>query len=101
MVKKILSVILLIAALSSVPTTADAANMIELIEMEQQVQIVVIDNVLHISGANGQVMHIYNVAGVRIMSVKVEGMEKRFDLNLSKGCYIVKVGKTARKISIK
>jgi len=31
----------------------------------------------------------------------VEGQDKRFDLNLPKGCYIVKVGKVVRKISIK
>ena len=35
------------------------------------------------------------------MSVKVEGMDKRIELNLPKGCYIVKVGKVVRKIYIK
>ena len=59
------------------------------------------ESVLHITGANGLVMQIYNVAGVRVMSVKVEGPDKRFELNLPKGCYIVKVGKVVRKISIR
>ena len=40
------------------------------------------------------------MAGVRVMSVKVEGADKRIELNLPKGCYIVKVGKLVRKISI-
>ena len=35
------------------------------------------------------------------MSVKVEGAEKSFELSLPKGCYIVKVGKVVRKISVK
>ena len=35
------------------------------------------------------------------MSFRVEGFDKRFELNLPKGCYIVKVGKTVRKISIR
>ena len=43
----------------------------------------------------------YNVAGVLIKSFKIDTADKRLDLNLPKGCYIVKVGKTVRKISIK
>lgn len=35
------------------------------------------------------------------MSIKVEGADKYYELNLPKGCYIVKVGKVVRKISIK
>jgi hypothetical protein len=46
-------------------------------------------------------LFIYNVAGVRVMSLKIEGADKLIDLNLPKGCYIVKVGKVVRKISIK
>ena len=46
-------------------------------------------------------LYIYNVAGVRVMSFKVEGPDKRYELNLQKGCYIVKVGKVVRKISIR
>ena len=33
--------------------------------------------------------------------VKVEGMDKRLDLNLQKGCYILKIGKVVRKVSVK
>lgn len=102
MLKNILTTLCFIMALSLAPTSAvSAASILELIEVEQQVQITIVDNVIHVSGANGQVMHIYNVAGVRVMSAKVDGIDKRFDYNLPKGCYIVKVGKTARKISIK
>ena len=34
-------------------------------------------------------------------SVKIDGPDKFYDLNLPKGCYIVKVGRMTRKISIK
>ena len=53
------------------------------------------------SGADGEVLHIYNVTGVRVMSIKVDGYEKSYTLNLPKGCYIVKIGKTVRKITIR
>ena len=40
------------------------------------------------------------VAGVCVMTLRVDSNDKRFDLNLAKGCYIVKVGRTVRKVSI-
>lgn len=56
---------------------------------------------VHVVGANGQVLDVYNIVGVKIASVKVEGMDKRLDLNLQKGCYILKIGKVVRKVSVK
>lgn len=53
------------------------------------------------TGANGEMLYVYNVAGVRVKSVKVDGDDKRFEMNLPKGCYILKVGKTVRKVSIR
>ena len=46
-------------------------------------------------------LKIYNVSGVCVMSLRVDGQDKRYNLNLPKGCYIVKVGKVVRKISIR
>ena len=74
----------------------------ELIEVEQQgPQIPFGENVLHITGGAGLVLEIYNVAGVKVSTTKIDSQEKRVELNLTKGCYIVKVGKTVRKISLK
>ncbi|MCD8210981.1 MAG: T9SS type A sorting domain-containing protein, partial [Prevotella sp.] len=56
---------------------------------------------LHVTGASGQTLYIYNVAGVCVMSMKIDGADREYDLSLTKGCYIVKVGKTVRKIFIK
>ena len=33
--------------------------------------------------------------------ITVDGYEKSYTLNLPKGCYIVKIGKTVRKITIR
>lgn len=85
------------------PQTAKAASAIEIIDNEtQQVGISISsEGVLRVTGASGQTLYIYNVTGVRVMSVKVDGADKNYNLNLPKGCYIVKVGKTVRKISIR
>ena len=101
MTKKILATIFFVGLMLGMPAKAEAAAMIEVIDTEiQNVSLSVNEAVLHVTGANGMVLPVYNVAGVRVMSVKVEGADKRIELNLPKGCYIVKVGKLVRKISI-
>ena len=100
--KRIFTMLLASTLLVGMPVAMYAEQAIELIDNDyQNISISVSESVLHITGANGLVMQIYNVAGVRVMSVKVEGPDKRFELNLPKGCYIVKVGKVVRKISIR
>ena len=58
-------------------------------------------NTLRVEGASNQTLYIYNVTGVKIMSIKIDGQDKRYTLNLPKGCYIIKVGNVVRKISIR
>ena len=103
MTKNILSIAFAALAILGSAQTADAAPLMELIEVDQQsAQITLTDNnVLHITGGAGQLLEIYNVAGVKLSVTKIDRQEKRVELNLSKGCYIVKVGKTVRKISLK
>lgn len=85
-----------------VPTMASAEASVLIIEQEsQRITVSVSGSVLRVSGADGEVLHIYNVTGVRVMSITVDGYEKSYTLNLPKGCYIVKIGKTVRKITIR
>ncbi|MBO5538192.1 MAG: T9SS type A sorting domain-containing protein [Prevotella sp.] len=103
MIKFLLKISLAASLMLAVPTATFAAQAIEIIETEQQaVSIVVSESSLRVTGANGQMLYIYNIAGVRVMSVKIDGPEKRIELSgLPNGCYIVKVGKTVRKISVR
>lgn len=56
---------------------------------------------LRVTNAAGQNLYVYNITGVRVMSVRVDGDDKSFKLNLQRGCYIVKVGNVVRKIAVK
>ncbi len=56
---------------------------------------------VHICGASGQMLEVYNVAGVRVGTYKIDGDDKTLNLNLTKGCYILKIGKVVRKVSIR
>lgn len=103
MKKKIFASIVLAGMMAvGVSTMASAEASVLIIEQEsQRITVSVSGSVLRVSGADGEVLHIYNVTGVRVMSIKVDGYEKSYTLNLPKGCYIVKIGKTVRKITIR
>ena len=101
MTKRLLLMFGMAGLLLAVPNMAKANEAVEIGEqVEQSISVAFYNGVLHVSGANGQTLQIYNVTGVRIMSFRVEGNDKRYELSLPKGCYIVKVGKVVRKISI-
>ena len=68
----------------------------------QSVEITVNNSNAHVKNAAGKVLEIYNLAGVKVLNVKIDSDIKTIELgNLQKGCYILKVDKTARKIYIK
>ena len=55
---------------------------------------------VHIVGANGEVMEIFNLTGAKVATIRIDSSDKTFALNLPKGCYLIKVGKVVRKISV-
>ena len=102
MTNKILAFIFAVAMGAAVPVVAVADTSIEIIDNDiQTINVAVTESAIHVTGANGQVLHVYNVTGMKLMSVKIEGQDKKVEINLPKGCYIVKVGKVVRKIYIK
>lgn len=103
MFKRLLSCFLMVFMLTSVPMTSSATSAVEIVDNDFQAVAISVnsESVLRVTGAAGETLYIYNVTGVRVMSVKVDGADKSYNLNLPKGCYIVKVGKMVRKISIR
>lgn len=103
MIRNILFSLMLVCG--AVPFTVAQANAmpgVEIIENDfSQISIDLKGSVLHVDGAAGENLYIYNVTGVRVLSIKVDGNDKSYNLNLPKGCYIVKVGSVVRKISIR
>ena len=102
MTKNILKIAILAMLMVGAPVVAGAAPSIEISEIDMNTVEVSFDGTdLYVNNANGMMLCIYNVAGVRVMQTRIEGPAKRVSLNLPKGCYIVKVGNVARKISVK
>lgn len=56
---------------------------------------------LHISGADGMVLEVVSLTGRKVATVKIESQSQRVELNVPKGCYILKVGNVVRKVTIR
>ena len=42
---------------------------------------------VHIVGANGEVMEVFNLTGAKVATIRIDSDNKTFALNLPKGCY--------------
>lgn len=67
----------------------------------QDIQIILEGSQVRISGGEGLTLEIFNLAGYKVNTTKIDSDDKVVNLNLKPGCYILKVGKVVRKISIR
>jgi hypothetical protein len=69
--------------------------------VDDDITIEVKGQTVYISGAQGQTMEVISLTGRRVMSEKIESPSQKIELSVPKGCYIIKVGKVVRKVSIR
>ena len=55
---------------------------------------------IRVQNAGGQTLEIFNITGKRISTCKIDSNDTTVSLSCGKGCYILKLGKIARKVSI-
>lgn len=98
---KKLFIITLTLAMAFAPISMLAETEREGIEASvSAIQINVNGGNVHIVGASGEVMEIFNLTGAKVATVRIDANDKSFALNLPKGCYLIKVGKIVRKVSV-
>jgi len=100
--RKIL-ITLTLAAFLSVPVLA-VPVMMELMAVEQvdgDVSLSVEGNAVVVKGAEGQVLEVISLTGRKLAEYPIESPAQRVELNLAKGCYVLKVGKVVRKVAIR
>ena len=104
--KKIL-IILVTVLFAIAPQTLMAQDKPEVTKtaIEQELNPVTInvsESAIQVKNANQMVLEVFNLAGVKVATVKIDSDSKTFTFNdLPKGCYILKVGKTVRKVYLK
>ena len=104
MARKILIFSFVLISLLSVPVSVNAmettSNAEEQID-ELSINISVSQSTLYVTGASGMTLEVVSLTGRCITVVKIESPAQRVELNIPKGCYILKVGKVVRKVSIR
>lgn len=104
--RKFLYTLILILSLTPLATASAAGNspilMAEATGMGEAEPHVALcgGSAVRVTGGSGMTLYVYNLAGVCVGQLRVEGPDRRYDLALPKGCYIIKVGKTVRKVNI-
>lgn len=100
--RTILNIFLATALLMGASATMMADPIVEVNYIDfNQVSVTFSNGVLHVVGAAGQIVSVYNIVGQKIFECKLDSNDKRIELSLPSNCYIVKVGNVARKISVK
>lgn len=102
MTKYLLSILMACTFLCAGSLNAKADPIVEVNSIDfNQVGINYSNGVLHVTGASGLVVSVFNIVGQKVFECKIDGNDKRIELPLPANCYIVKVGTLARKISVK
>jgi hypothetical protein len=99
-------VILTCAALLALATPTKATTMVTSMgvseQMEEQAPTISVDgNAVSVKDASGMTLEVVSLTGRAVATYKIEGPAQRIELNLPKGCYILKVGKVVRKITVR
>jgi hypothetical protein len=54
-----------------------------------------------VNGAQGLTLEVVSLTGRQIKTIKIESPAQRIELNIPKGCYILKIGKVVRKVAVR
>jgi hypothetical protein len=104
MTKKLPIILLLAGLLMALVPMAVQASPLEFAAAEQldeRIEISVEGQTVIISGAQGEELIVVSLAGRQVVKAKIDSPSQRIELNIPKGCYILKVGKVVRKIQVR
>lgn len=93
---------LTLALMAATPVMAETPNEapISVADMTAEPNLTVKGQHVRVQNAQGEELKVYDITGKEIFSAVVDNADKTYSLNLKRGCYIVKVGKTVRKINV-
>jgi len=102
MKKTLLICSLTVAMMMALPVATTAVTVAPGIEqqMDDDANITINGQTVTVTGGQGQTLEVVSLTGRRVMSVKIESPSQKVELNIPKGCYILKIGKVVRKVSV-
>ena len=104
MIKRLLIFSLAMSMMLSAPVILSAAEA-DWLQQEQPIEdditISVNGQWVTINGAQGLTLEVVSLTGRLVKTVKIESPAQRIELNVPKGCYILKIGKVVRKVAVR
>ncbi len=73
----------------------------EQVDPDKNITISVDGNTVQVKGATDLVLEVVSLTGRQVATYRINGPAERLELNIPKGCYILKVGKVVRKVTIR
>ena len=101
--RKSLLIVIMMAFLA-IPSVAAITMVMErgVAEMIDETITLTIDgNAVLVGGAQGKKLIVVSLTGRQVAEYQIESPAQRVELNLTKGCYVLKVGNVVRKVSIR
>ena len=89
------SAFLPLSAMASSPDIALAAE-----QVDDQPEVSLQGQTVCVTGAQGSDLIVVSLTGRQLMKVRIESAAQHIELNIPRGCYILKVGKVVRKIQV-
>lgn len=100
----VVSLVVTLMCFAPVGTVAAEMELPAATEQTAEVSRIVIsvnEQTVTVGGAQGETLEVVSLTGKVLKSIAIETSAQRIELNLPKGCYILKIGKVVRKISIR
>ena len=94
-----MSLTLMLAVPSLVTAVTVAPGIEEFID--EDITITISGQTVTVTGAQGQTLEVVSLTGRRVMTEKIESPAQKIELNVPKGCYILKIGKVVRKVTVR
>ena len=69
--------------------------------IEEPITLNVDGNAVTVTGAQGQKLIVVSLTGRQVAEYRIDSPAQRIELNLTKGCYVLKVGNVVRKVSVR
>ena len=97
----LLSVAGFLMAVTPMAVQASEMSFAAVEQTEDQVEVNIEGQTVTITGAQGKKLIVVSLTGRQVLTVNIESPAQRVDLNIPKGCYILKVGKVVRKVQVR
>ena len=70
-------------------------------QVDSKITLEVKGSSINVCGAQGMELQVISLTGRLLATYRIESPVQRVDLNLSRGCYVIKIGDIARKVLIR